>query len=170
MRWRLMALLLVGTQGVASPAPDLSGATSWVRAQSGAEVEAIKAAAVDKAVKQFSWAIRPFARPQLEGTTGTCSSYRIHHDADFHWQCDSHPPNRRTPGTQTPFSDGEAGEFTLIMSRSGDSWTADYSKGDSGKRVTWTFVNASRLAVTQEVYSPQLTTPMRWTVLFKPGP
>lgn len=151
-------------------AQDLSATASgaWAMAAPRAEVDAALTRSVDEAVANVSLLFRPFARPNLAPQAYACDGYTITLVGDqFTVQCDQRPSFSWRVGQTGPYTRNNGEVVQVSMTRDGRSLALDFKAEHGGKRFVYAFPEGGGLVVTQEVYSPYLSAPMRWTVAYK---
>jgi hypothetical protein len=158
---RLAALALLALPSVA-----LAG-TRWLPTESAEATRQKLDRAVEEGAAGVSWLYRPIARSRLAPVATACPAYTFAIDGDrFRVHCEGRDPFEWTVGVTGPWTDPDGQARVVSLTRSGTSYTLVIENDQGGKRWVYAFAGSS-LTVTQEVFSPHLSVPMRWTLTYR---
>ncbi|TVQ90049.1 MAG: hypothetical protein EA397_13915 [Deltaproteobacteria bacterium] len=130
-------------------------------AQAKAEIER----AVDEAAKGVAWAFRGMARPRLAKHATACERYIFEPAGDeFRVQCDGRDPFEWPLGKRDTFTDERGNQVTAEVTEDDGAYTVVIEGDQGGKRWLYRFGDDGGLRVTQEIFSPHMSQPMRWTL------
>lgn len=149
--------------GVALAAePSMSG--SWTIAAPADEVDATVSTALDATLDSMNLLVRTFARPYLVPEAYACAAYRTSLVGDtFTVQCDDREPFTWKIGQPGVYTRKNGEPVNVRTQRDGGTVTFDFAVDNGGKKFIYAFGDDGTLVVTQELYSPYMGVPMRWT-------
>ena len=158
-------LLLLATLS-ASAQPALTA--TWVLDEASDVVEARHASALDDAMASLPWAFRPIAKPFLKGTVRSCAQVELSlQDTAFHVKCDDRRPlDLDLSAAVADFIGDDGGACKLKTTQTDDAVQVSFYC-ERGGQHDWYKRTADGLEITREVFSPQLPTPIRWTVRYR---
>jgi hypothetical protein len=154
--------------GVGWAQPPLTG--SWVIEEPAAVVQARVDAAIATAASQFG-VFSGVATRRLKPSAIWCQRYRFDLSDGVTYQCDDRDPIV-TPAGQlgaTRTLDLPAGPTEATISLAGELLTARFGRDDGGRLNRFAVVQ-DRVVLSVEVFSPQLSTPMRYEIRYVRAP
>ncbi|MFK7929703.1 MAG: hypothetical protein AB8H79_16035 [Myxococcota bacterium] len=155
----LMSLLLMSATAAVP-----QGTTRHALSEPKAQVDAKLSKAVEETVGQIPWAFRGIARPKIAPLATACPAYRFHIEGpSFEVQCDGKDPVKIDVGGTFNWTSPEGDPFVGTLTKAADTYTLNFAGGSGSKRFIYNF-GGSALVVTQEIRSPRLTAPMRWSL------
>ena len=134
-------------------------------------VEATRAAAIERSVREVSWFFRGYARHRLSKVATACPAYQLVVDAPrfevicdgktvFHWRLGQ-------TGTWTTET-GDVVHVTLTEQPSAFVLRFDTdADGGSGKQFTYAWDQAGGLVVSQQIFSPHLPVPVAYSLHYR---
>lgn len=160
-----LSLLLALTSPAAAESPPTG---VFVRTTPDDVVERELKRAVDKAAEGVSWAFRGMARPRLAREATACDAYHFDSSTEtFQVRCDKKDPFEWKIGERGTLKDPNGKPLTAEVLREGDNYTVILEGDRGGKKWLYLFGDSGSLKVTQEIFSPHLREPMRWTVDYR---
>ena len=141
---------------------------SWVLDETPAEVEARHAEALDKGLASLTWAFRPIAKPFLKGSVRSCTNIDLDVEGTaFRAKCDDRPPLKLDLSEPNADFIGEDGGKCTVKTSSVEDGLQVSFHCERGGQHNWYRKTDSGLEITRELFSPQLPTPIRWTVRYR---
>lgn len=166
----MLALLFASFLAHAAPPEALQGGVTgqWVIDEDVAVIEPRMAAAVEAAVAQMSFYIRPFARPRLLEGANWCKNYQMSLDAAiYHIKCDAKSPViRKLDNSDGPITNEHGDPLEVEVKTTADTVTIIY-RGPSGTRQNIFRFNGDKMVVNASVSSEMLPEPMAWTLAYR---
>jgi hypothetical protein len=167
----LAAALLAAGPGLAAPTPAQQQTMTgrFVSAEDEPTVRARIDQAVEDCAAQFSWAIRPFARPRLREGAIFCPDFSTHLEAEtLTIQCAGRSALVR-------LLDNSDGPFTLDRGKAYDTEIQLVDEhtlavsyiGERGNRDVRYAFHADGLRLSVSVNGPQLKIPMQWEIDYR---
>jgi len=158
-------LILLST--LMSQAAPPTAPTTYAAAQPQSKVQAILDGAVESAVSEFSWALRPMVRPKLAPLATACPSYDVHIDGPaFRIQCKGKDPFEWTVGKSDAWTSPDGRQMTVTLRQEGARFHLDFVGKEGGKTYIYDFAGDG-LVVTQKIYADKLPSPMQWTLSYR---
>ncbi len=166
----MLTLIFASFLAHAAPPDALqSGVTGqWVIDEDLAVIEPRMSAAVEAAVAQMSFYIRPFARPRLQEGANWCKNYQMSLDAAiYHIKCDAKAPVvRKLDNTEGPITNDQGEPVEVEVKTTADTVTIIY-RGPSGTRQNHFKFTGDKMIVNSSVSSDMLPEPMKWTLAYR---
>lgn len=163
------ALLFALSAQAAPPEALQTGVTGkWVIDEELSVIEPKMAAAVEAAVAQMSFYIRPFARPRLEEGAKWCREYRMALTANvYDLTCDTKKPVvRKLDNSDGPITNDQGEPVEVEVKTTADTVTIIY-RGPSGTRRNDFRFQGEKMIVNSSVSSDMLPEPMAWTLTYR---
>ena len=163
----LFALSLAAQAGPPEPLQQtVTG--KWVIDEELSVIEPKMAAAVEAAVAQMSFYIRPFARPRLQEGANWCREYHMSlSHAVYDLKCDAKKPVvRKLDNTDGPITNDQGEPVEVEVKTTADTVTIIY-RGPSGTRRNDFKFMGDRMIVNSSVSSDMLPEPMAWTLAYR---
>lgn len=160
-------MLWIAVALASEPEPEIEGA--YALAETPESLSATHEAAVQAALRNLPFAFRPFARGPLRRAVQNCD--RLDLDLDGHafkLACDEEPAyihDLAAPETRITGDDGKPYQVDLAL-RS-DEAILSFTGEDGGQRNRYALQDDGSLEVTTELFSPRLSAPVSWKVLYK---
>lgn len=155
------------TEGASDPA--LTG--RWVLDEDDAALRARHGAAVQAALDQLPWALRPLARSPLEQIVQSCRALDLELDPDaFRVRCDARPPFDLSPRRARSTIQGERGETVEVrFDTTADGATLAFTGPEGGQQSSYR-LQGDRLQVTTRLQGERLPEPVSWTARYRRQP
>ena len=133
-------------------------------ADSPAEVEAFKTAAIERTLASMNFALRAIAGSRVESAVTACNGYDIQIAEDaMTVTCDAKPPVRLLlNGQPSSYTTAQGVNYAVTAQRSGDQVTATFSGNDASQVTVYDF-SSGQLSVHKTINSPYFGAPLQWT-------
>ena len=163
-----MWTMLISMAALAS-VPDLTG--TWILDESDETLRARHESAIQSAVDQLPWALRPFARGPLEKIIRSCRELKLRFDSEaLHLRCDDLPPFELAPPRPRSTIHGERGEpIEVRWSTTPASATLAF-QGEEGGQTTTYLLQDDALQLTTTLQGPRLPEPVSWEARYRRRP
>lgn len=159
MWWILIGAAVAGE-------PSLTG--TWVLDETDEALRARHEAAVQSALDQLPWALRPLARSPLQQIIGNCRELELGvHTETFRLRCDAHPELRVDPRRSPQPVEGQNGErIEMRIEAAPHAATLAFQGPEGGQRTAY-HLDGDRLVVTTRLQGERLPEPVTWTVRYR---
>ncbi len=130
-----------------------------------AEVDARLTTAIQDASMQFNWAIRGIARGRIEDQANACGTLKFFNSATHTGvKCDAKDAIiRLNDNSQGAFTSGDRQVTSTVRIRD-SALDIDWVSDSGTRKTTYTFHGDDAFDLTVAVASPQMTTPMTFTI------
>ncbi|HHO53136.1 MAG TPA: hypothetical protein ENK18_20235 [Deltaproteobacteria bacterium] len=125
--------------------------------------------AVEAGVAQLPRAVRPFARPRLQGAVGNCAQVELQlSEARFTSRCDRGALFQQARAERSRDVTGEDGKpYAVTLEVVAEAVTVSFSGKEGGQRFIYLPQPDGTLLLKQEIFSPWLAEPISWTARYR---
>lgn len=151
----------------------VAGATplpgSYLLSEPREQLERTHLAALEAGIEQLPWAIRPFARPRLQGAVRNCRRLVLSlSPSTFESSCDQDKPLRLERGRSSQTVTADDGKpYTVTLALEPEEAAVSFSGEEGGQRFFYTLQPDGNLLLRQEIFSPWLSKPIVWTARYR---
>lgn len=144
---------------------------TWVLRSTPPELEAEKAAALERTLEPLSFPVALIAKGRLESMLTACQVYRFEVDEQtFQVTCDSNPTIKAPrSGEVAIWVSGDGKSHRIKMLEDGEAAVIRFEGKDGFEQVRYALDGNGGVAVEKAVHSDQLPVPLRWTIRYGPG-
>lgn len=166
----MFVLALATSLAAAAPTEDAQALMTgmWVATESSEALSATRDAAMEKAIAQMSFYMRPFAYSRLAEAGNTCDTYELALTADtLSWQCDARTKNTRKLDNSSPPGTNAAGNPVDITMWVNDADIKIRWGDEDGNRTNLMTFSGDTMTLRSAIKSPNLPEDMVWTATYK---
>ena len=158
--------MLVFLTSLALAAPPIDG--TFQPSISQAEVDARLTQAATDASQQFNWLIRGIARGKILEQATACSTLKLMSNATHTGvKCDAEASIVRLNDNSEPPFDRDGTTVDSVVAIQGNTLSLTWATEDGSRKTLYTFRDDDNFDLRVEVASPQMDTPMSFTIPYR---